>query len=97
MILIIVNNSSACEWIVFDYNKEILKTQTSPFRSKQLDIFNISVLSYSVNNLYKLKEKIKLILFYSEFIESSKYKPNLTFVFKDYFPNAKIQFDATLS
>lgn len=92
MILILENESTLCDWTVLDCNQEkVLKTRTACFDIEELNIFKICNVLYAARGLFKIKEDIKLLIFYGEERFYEKHQSDLRLVFKDYFPNAKIQ------
>ena len=92
MILIVENESTACDWTVLNSKQEkILKTRTVCFNLGELSIFKICNVLYSASKLFELKEEIELLLFYGEESFYEKHQSDLYLVFKDYFPNARIQ------
>ena len=92
MILIVENESTSCYWTVLDCNQDkVLKTTTSCFNIGELDIFKICNVLHAASGLFKLKEDIKLLMFYGEERFYEKHQSDLCLVFKDCFPNARIQ------
>lgn len=94
MILIVENQSTICDWTVVNYRQEeILKTRTACFNLEQLDIYKICNVLHSASELFKQKEDIKILFFYGEKRFYEKHQSDLCFVFKDYFPNARLKFN----
>ncbi len=92
MILIVENESTACNWTVLDYNQEkVLKTKTACFNVGELNVFKICNVLHAASELFKLKEDIKLLMFYGEECFYEKHQSDLCLVFNDYFSNARIQ------
>jgi hypothetical protein len=77
---------------ILDYNRDkILKTRTECFHLMELNIFKICNVLHAASGLLKLKEEIKLVIFYGEESLYKKHQSDLRFVFKDYFTNVRIQ------
>jgi len=95
MILILESESVTCNWTLIDFNlEEFLKTRTEGLNLGKLDVFNVCDILYSIKELFKIKEEIKiLMLLYAEDNMCKKNQSNLRLIFRDYFPNARITID----